>query len=117
VNRPHTDKYEITWRDHMKWLKSLYDSSSQAEASANQAVAAARSSTNNNQEGVKSEVPGAKHRLEISRVSLAEALKVQDARWTVQAILELIINRAVRDETRARLSPSIAEWINQHDAT
>lgn len=108
----YPDRYEKTHKDLMAWVNNLYRNALAAEASHNRTLYHTKQSVENNEEGVRGDVPGAKQRLATARVSHEEATRTKDVWWAVVALLELILRKGVSEERRSRLPVSVQEFVD-----
>lgn len=108
------DSYEIVHKNNMRWVQTLYKDALAAETSINRSLQHAKQSVENNTHGVKNDVSGAKQRLAVANASQAEYLRLKDIYWAVVALIELILNKCVTEERKAKLPPSLQEFVDEH---
>ncbi|HEV7236247.1 MAG TPA: hypothetical protein VGN15_08710 [Ktedonobacteraceae bacterium] len=100
----------------MKWIQTLLEHCTAAEASAIRHLSHCQQSWNNCSAAAK-ESAAHKEKLADATKHLKEAEAVRSTNWVAGAILELIALKSVSIEKRLHLPPSVLEWVDDVTTT
>jgi len=101
---------ESAYRELVKWIQTLLDHCTAAEASAIRHLSYCQQSWNNCSAAAK-ESAASRDKLTDATKHLREAERGREANWLAAAIFELIAVKSVSIEKRLHLPPSVEEWI------